>query len=75
MSPAPEAGDYESAESPVLKLAASQQLGNFQVFCTNRVGKVEQFAAEDEKWAKENPPEEFDSTALRNASRATNAKC
>ncbi len=70
----PQAGDYESAESPVVKLAASQTVTGVDIFCTNRVGKVDQFAADDEKWAKEHPAEDPDSSALSQSFRGDRVK-
>jgi len=49
----PGPGDYESAESAVIELAAGIRVGDIELFCTNRSGKADAFYAEDDKWKKE----------------------
>jgi hypothetical protein len=59
----PSPGDYESADSPVLKLLAAQPMTRVDLFCTNRVGTSDEFFADDAKWASENPAQESDPVA------------
>ena len=51
----PEAGDYESAESETLKLAAGQNASRVILNCTNRVGQAEEYFAADDLWQKQYP--------------------
>jgi hypothetical protein len=52
----PEAGDYESAESETLKLAAGQNASGVILNCTNRVGQAAEYFAADDLWQKQYPP-------------------
>jgi hypothetical protein len=51
----PEAGDYESAESETLKLAAGQKAAEVILNCTNRVGEAKEYFAADDLWQKQHP--------------------
>jgi hypothetical protein len=51
----PSPGDYESAESSAIKVGAGEVVTNITLFCTNRVGKAEEYFSADDIWKSQHP--------------------